>query len=60
MTTLVTTAQAAALRGDVTDHTVRRWCRLGWLKARKYGKTWLVERSAALGFVPPSVGRKPS
>lgn len=58
MTTLITTAQAAALRGDVTDHTVRRWCRLGWLKAAKYGKTWLVDRETVLEFKPPKCGRR--
>lgn len=57
---LITTAQAAKLRGDVTDHTVRRWCRLGWLKASKYGKTWLMPRDAALEFVPPPSGPKAS
>jgi len=59
MTTLITTAQAAELRGDVTDHTVRRWCRLGWLRATKYGKTWLMDKTAALEFTPPKCGRKP-
>lgn len=57
-TDLLTVTQAAALRGDVTDHTIRRWLRLGWLPATKYGKTWLVDREAVLGFTPPKCGRR--
>ncbi len=58
-TDLLTVTQAAQLRGDVTDHTIRRWLRLGWLPATKYGKTWLVEKSTVLEFTPPKCGRKP-
>ena len=57
---LLTVTQAAALRGDVTDHTIRRWLRLGWLPATKYGKTWLVDKTAVLEFTPPRCGRRGS
>lgn len=53
----VTAVEAAALRGDVTAQTVRRWCRDGWIKsARQSGKVWLLDRQEALDFVPPTVG----
>jgi hypothetical protein len=49
---------------DVTEATVRRWCRLGYLPGSvktggKFRGDWSIPASALDGFVPPKPGRPP-
>ncbi len=47
----LTTSEAASLLHTDT-HTVRWWCRLGRLKARKVGNTvWIIDRKSVESFV---------
>jgi len=56
MSEIITAEEAARLRG-VTGETIRRWCRDGWLtKARKAGKTWLLDKAELMAFEPPKPG----
>jgi len=52
MSRMITTRQAAALRG-VAVVTVRRWCQQGKVRgATRIGRDWMIPASAAL----PEIG----
>ena len=54
----LTAAQVAA-RLSVTSRTVRNWCESGHLRAERFGKSWMIDPQALVGFVPPTRGRPP-
>lgn len=56
--TTITTAEAA-IRANVTPHTIRTWCRTGQLAATKQGRRWVVS-AASLGRRLRAPFRQPS
>ncbi|HNC32257.1 MAG TPA: helix-turn-helix domain-containing protein [Cyclobacteriaceae bacterium] len=53
----ITTADAKALTGYNAEH-IRRLVRAGKIKAKKWGKEWMIERNALLKYLE-SEGRGP-
>jgi excisionase family DNA binding protein len=56
---LITTKQAASLLG-IDETNVRRYCRMGQIKATKLGHIWMIDREEIKRFaqVPRRRGRK--
>ena len=53
----ITTAEAKSLTGYNAEH-IRRLVRTGKVKAKKWGKEWMVEKNSLLTYVE-SEGRGP-
>ena len=54
----ITIEKAAELR-EVSEDTIRYWCRQKWIKgAWKHGCAWVVPETAVMAFKPPKPGRK--
>ena len=53
----ITTTDARTLTGYNAEH-IRRLVRAGKIKAKKWGKEWMVERNSLLAYVE-SEGRGP-
>lgn len=60
MSELITAQQAAAMLG-IDETLVRRYCRVGRIKADKFGRAWMIAREDVEEFaqVPRKVGPKP-
>jgi excisionase family DNA binding protein len=58
MTTFYTTTQAAQYLG-ISVRRVRKLCETGKLRAEKFGKSWLIPKTALGIYKPGKPGRPP-